>query len=49
MYAFQAYAEQVRFSLRGGCEQAIVKELNKDRSEIPIQAYSFTPAPIAKR
>lgn len=47
-YAFQADIEQVCFSPHGGCEQAIVKELNKAKSEILVQAYSFTSAPIAK-
>ena len=48
VYAFQADIEQVCFSPRGGCEQAIVEELNKAKSEVLVQAYSFTSAPIAK-
>ena len=47
-YTFQADIEQVCFSPHGGCAQTIVKELNKARSEILVQAYSFTSAPIAK-
>jgi len=31
-----------------GCTQAIVKEVGKATSEILVQAYSFTSAPIAK-
>ena len=38
----------VCFSPRGGCTNAIVKELNAARSEILVQAYSFTSVPIAK-
>ncbi len=38
----------VYFSPRGGCTQAIVREIEDARSEILIQAYSFTSAPIAR-
>lgn len=38
---------QVYFSPRSGCTQAIVNEISSARSEILIQAYSFTSAPIA--
>ncbi|NPU86257.1 MAG: phospholipase D family protein [Syntrophaceae bacterium] len=38
----------VYFSPRGGCTRAIVTEIDNARSEIMIQAYSFTSAPIAK-
>ena len=36
---------QIYFSPKGGCTEAIIKEINH---EILIQAYSFTSAPIAK-
>ena len=39
---------EVYFSPNGGCTSAIVKELQNARSEILVQAYSFTSAPIAK-
>jgi phosphatidylserine/phosphatidylglycerophosphate/cardiolipin synthase-like enzyme len=39
---------QVYFSPRGGCTDAIIKELNNAKSTILVQAYSFTSAPIAK-
>ncbi len=39
---------QVYFSPHGGCTEAVVKEINAAKSEILIQAYSFTSAPIAK-
>ena len=39
---------QVCFSPNGGCTAAIVKELNAAKSEILVQAYSFTSAPIAQ-
>ena len=39
---------QVCFSPKGGCTEAIIKELNNAESEILVQAYSFTSAPIIK-
>jgi phosphatidylserine/phosphatidylglycerophosphate/cardiolipin synthase-like enzyme len=39
---------RVYFSPKGGCTEAIVKEIGAARSEILVQAYSFTSAPIAK-
>ena len=39
---------QVFFSPHGGCTAAIVDALNHSKSEILVQAYSFTSAPIAK-
>ncbi len=38
----------VYFSPLGGTTVAVVKEINAAKSEILIQAYSFTSAPIAK-
>lgn len=38
----------VYFSPDGGTTTAIVNKLNDAKSEILIQAYSFTSAPIAK-
>jgi len=39
---------EVFFSPKGGCTQAVVKEITAARSTILVQAYSFTSAPIAK-
>ena len=39
---------QVYFSPKGGCTEAIVKQIANAKSEILFQAYSFTSAPIAK-
>jgi phosphatidylserine/phosphatidylglycerophosphate/cardiolipin synthase-like enzyme len=39
---------QICFSPKGGCTEAIIKEINNAKSEILVQAYSFTSAPIAK-
>jgi len=39
---------QVCFSPKGGCTEAIVSQIDKAKSEVLIQAYSFTSAPIAK-
>ena len=44
----KTYAWEVYFSPHGGCTEAIVRELNKARSTILLQAYSFTSVPIAK-
>ena len=54
---FQVHAKEIRltntdaqvyFSPHGGCTDAIVKELGKAKSEILVQAYSFTSKEIAK-
>jgi phosphatidylserine/phosphatidylglycerophosphate/cardiolipin synthase-like enzyme len=39
---------QVYFSPKGGCTLAIVDQIDNAKSEILIQAYSFTSTPIAK-
>jgi phosphatidylserine/phosphatidylglycerophosphate/cardiolipin synthase-like enzyme len=39
---------EVYFSPYGECTEAIIKELNKAKNTILVQAYSFTSAPIAK-
>jgi phosphatidylserine/phosphatidylglycerophosphate/cardiolipin synthase-like enzyme len=39
---------EVYFSPHGGATEAIVKELDKAKSTILVQAYSFTSAPITK-
>lgn len=39
---------QIYFSPKGGCTEAIVKEINTAKKTILLQAYSFTSAPIAK-
>ncbi len=41
-------AWEVYFSPRGGCTDAVIRELNKAKSTILVQAYSFTSAAIAK-
>ncbi len=39
---------QVYFSPRGGCTEAIIREIDRAKAEILVQAYSFTSQPIAK-
>jgi phosphatidylserine/phosphatidylglycerophosphate/cardiolipin synthase-like enzyme len=39
---------EVFFSPKGGCTDAIVREIDQARGTILVQAYSFTSAPIAK-
>ncbi len=39
---------QVYFSPRGGCTEAVEDAISEAKSEILVQAYSFTSAPIAK-
>jgi phosphatidylserine/phosphatidylglycerophosphate/cardiolipin synthase-like enzyme len=43
-FAFQADITKVCFSPNGGCTESIVKEINVAKSEILVQAYSFTSA-----
>lgn len=38
----------VYFSPAGGCTQAIVNEIDRAKSTILVQAYSFSSAPIAR-
>ena len=45
-FAFQADIEQVCFP--SGCENIIVEQIDIAKSEIKIQAYSFTSAPIVQ-
>jgi len=39
---------KVYFSPNGGCAEAIVNEIKNAKSEILVQAFHFTSAPIAK-
>lgn len=39
---------QVFFSPSGGCTEAVVSNLSQAKSNVLVQAYSFTSAPIAK-
>jgi phosphatidylserine/phosphatidylglycerophosphate/cardiolipin synthase-like enzyme len=39
---------EVYFSPHGGCTEAIIRELDKAKNTILVQAYSFTSAPLAK-
>jgi phosphatidylserine/phosphatidylglycerophosphate/cardiolipin synthase-like enzyme len=39
---------QVDFSPDGGAQEAVIRELDAAKSEVLMQAYSFTSAPIAK-
>jgi len=40
--------EQVYFSPKGGCTEAIVKNLDQAEKFVLVQAYSFTSKPIAE-
>ncbi len=42
----QSFEVRARFSPKGGCQDAIVQEIQKARREILVQAYSFTADPI---
>ena len=48
VFAFNVDVTNVCFSPHGGCTEAIVDQIDNAKSEILIQAYSFTSAPIAK-
>jgi phosphatidylserine/phosphatidylglycerophosphate/cardiolipin synthase-like enzyme len=39
---------QVFFSPHGGCTEAVVEKLSSAKSNVLVQAYSFTSTPIAK-
>jgi phosphatidylserine/phosphatidylglycerophosphate/cardiolipin synthase-like enzyme len=39
---------EVYFSPKGGCTEAVVRELNAAKTSVLVQAYSFTSASIAK-
>ena len=39
---------EVYFSPKGGCTDAVIRELNKAKNTVLVQAYSFTSPPIAK-
>lgn len=39
---------EVYFSPKGGCTDAIIKEIDAAKSNVLMQAYSFTSSPIAK-
>ena len=45
---FSAARAAVYFSPKGGATEAVVRELNAAQTQVMIQAYSFTSAPIAK-
>jgi phosphatidylserine/phosphatidylglycerophosphate/cardiolipin synthase-like enzyme len=47
-FAFQADITKVCFSPKGGCTENIIEQINAARSEILVQAHSFTSALIAK-
>ena len=47
-FAFNVDVTNVCFSPNGGCTESIVNQIDSAKSEILIQAYSFTSAPIAK-
>ena len=38
----------VFFSPKGGCTEAVVREINAARHEVLVQAYSFSSKPIAE-
>ena len=48
VFAFNVDVANVCFSPYGGCTRIIVEQIDNAKSEILIQAYSFTSAPIAK-
>ena len=48
VFAYQVEMFKTCFSPNGGCTNAIIEQIDNAQSEILIQAYSFTSAPIAK-
>ena len=47
-FAFNVDVANVCFSPHCGCTEAIINQIDDAKSEILIQAYSFTSTPIAK-
>jgi phosphatidylserine/phosphatidylglycerophosphate/cardiolipin synthase-like enzyme len=47
-FGFQADITKVCFSPKGGCTENIVAQINAAKSEILVQAHSFTSASIAR-
>jgi ABC-type antimicrobial peptide transport system ATPase subunit len=45
-FAFNVDVLNVCFSPHGGCTEAIVNQIDNAKSEILIQAYSFTSSPM---
>ena len=45
---FHNISGEIYFSPDGGCTEAIVNKIRHAKSEIYVQAYSFTSVPIAK-
>jgi len=43
----QPTAIDVYFSPKGGCQDAIIREVDAAKESVHVQAYSFTSAPIA--
>jgi phosphatidylserine/phosphatidylglycerophosphate/cardiolipin synthase-like enzyme len=41
-------AWEIYFSPHGGCTEAVIRELDKAKTTILVQAYSFTSVPIAE-
>jgi len=47
LFASSEHAEQVYFSPKGGCTEAVVNNLGRAEKYVLVQAYSFTSEPIA--
>lgn len=47
-FAFNIDVTEVCFSPYGNCTEALVDQIDNAKSEILVQAYSFTSAPSAK-
>jgi hypothetical protein len=45
-YEFAMYTWEVYFSPAGGCTEAVVSALSRAKSNVLVQSYSFTSAPI---
>src|SRR5262245_894195 len=45
---FSSAKVSVHFSPKGGVTETVVNEIGEAKSQILVQAYSFTSAPIAK-
>ena len=48
MFAGAPPSVEVWFSPKGGCTEAVVREINSARHEVLVQAYSFSSKPITE-
>jgi len=46
--AYNSFAQQVYFSPKGGCQEAICREIDSAKSNVMVQAYTFSNGTITR-